>query len=87
MLLDTDTLTPADFEVARKAVEDMLIDWRDSRLSEPLRGNGLVIHERDGTASTVIRFGMETAMRVGMKAIVEARSAAPPVPVEAGEGE
>ena len=58
-------------EVARKAIEKELIQWRDSRLSEFMRGNGLVIKEKDGTDSSIIRFGPETAMRIGLKAIDE----------------
>ncbi len=57
-------------EVARKAVEDVLVEWRDSRLSQ-IRGNGLVIAESDGTPSDVIRFGMEVAMKIGLKAIAK----------------
>ena len=59
-------------EVGRRAIEKLLIEWRDSRISEPMRGNGLVIREKDGTDSHIIRFGPETALRVGMKAMAEA---------------
>lgn len=58
-------------EVGRAAVENMLIDWRDSRLSEGMRGNGLVIREKDGKESSTIRFGPETCLRVGLIAIAE----------------
>lgn len=58
-------------EVGRKAIEDELVMWRDSRLSTLNRGNGLVIREPDGTASSIIRFGPQTALRIGMKAIAE----------------
>lgn len=64
-------------EVARKAIEKTLIEWRDDRLSEFMRGNGLVIREKDGTESSIIRFGPETAMLIGLKAIDEHLSAAP----------
>lgn len=56
-------------EIGRKAVEDALIEFRDSRMGEFCRGNGLVIRERDGKPSTIIRFGPETALRIGLKAI------------------
>ena len=56
-------------EIGRKAIEDVLVDWRDSRLSEFMRGNGLVIREKDGQNSHIIRFGPETALRIGLKAI------------------
>ena len=58
-------------EIGRKAVEDVLVEWRDARLSEFPRGNGLVIRERDGKDSSIIRFGPETALRIGLKAIIE----------------
>jgi hypothetical protein len=73
--IELESLTDADFEIARKAVEDVLIDWRDSRLSELGRRNGLAVYEKDGTESCIIRFGMEVAMRIGVKAIVAAREA------------
>lgn len=56
-------------EVGSKAVEEQLIKYRDHRMSEPLRANGCVIRERDGRDSSVIRFGMETALRVALQAI------------------
>ena len=59
-------------EVGRKAIEDALIEMRDLRASEFLRGNGLVIREADGTDSHIIRFGPETALRIGLTAIAEA---------------
>ena len=59
-------------EIGRKAIEDVLVDWRDNRLSEFTRGNGLVIREKDGKDSNIIRFGPETALCIGLKAIAEA---------------
>ena len=61
---------PDLIEVGRKAVEDVLVDFRDSRISQ-IRGNGLVIKEKDGGDSSVIRLGMEDALRIGLKAISE----------------
>uniref|UniRef100_A0A6M3LQF3 Uncharacterized protein n=1 Tax=viral metagenome TaxID=1070528 RepID=A0A6M3LQF3_9ZZZZ len=58
-------------EIGRKAVEDVLVEWRDARLSEFPRGNGLVIRERDGKDSSIIRFGTETALKVGLRAIAQ----------------
>ena len=58
-------------EIARKAIENKLIEWRDDRLSEHLRANGLVCREKDGSESSIIRFGPETAMRIGLKAIAD----------------
>lgn len=55
-------------EVARQAVEDELTRFRDAHLSQ-LRNNGLVCQERDGSPSSIIRFGPEHAMRIGLRAI------------------
>jgi hypothetical protein len=55
-------------EVGRKAIEDTLIEFRDSRLSQ-IRNNGLVCREKDGTESCIIRLGPEDALRIGLKAI------------------
>jgi hypothetical protein len=59
-------------EEGRKAIEDTLVEWRDNRLSEFARGNGLVIREKNGRDSSIIRFGPETALRIGLKAIGQA---------------
>jgi hypothetical protein len=56
-------------EVARQAIEDTLIEWRDERLSSPFRNNGLVVKERDGKPSHIIRIGPEEAVSIGLKAI------------------
>ena len=56
-------------EVGRREVENVLIDWRDNRLSS-VRNNGLVIREKDGKDSSVIRMGAEDAIRIGLRAIV-----------------
>lgn len=58
-------------EVGRKAIEDELIKWRDERLSMFNRGNGLVVREKDGKDSSIIRFGPETALKIGLKAIAK----------------
>lgn len=64
-IIDNDEL----LEVGRVAVEDALIEWRDARLSVVGRRNGLVIREKDGKESTIIRFGPETAIRIALRAI------------------
>ena len=56
-------------EVGRKAIEDALIEFRDARISEFLRNNGCVVREKDGKDSSIIRFGPESALRIGLKAI------------------
>ena len=61
---------PELLEIGRKAVEDVLIDYRDSRISQ-MRGNGLVCREANGSPSSVIRLGPEDALRNGLRAIAE----------------
>jgi hypothetical protein len=68
LLADDDALL---YNVARRAVEDALIEWRDKRLSMPFRNNGLVVKEKDGTSSDVIRFGPETAVRIALRALAD----------------
>jgi hypothetical protein len=62
---------PVLLEVGRKAIEDALRTCRDNRISEFTRGNGLVIREKDGTDSSIIRFGPETALQIGLTAIAK----------------
>lgn len=64
-IIDNDEL----LEIGRRAIEDELVTYRDARMCEPLRGNGLVISERNGARSDVVRFGSETALRIGLDAI------------------
>jgi len=64
-------------EVGRKAVEDVLIEWRDNRISEFNRGNGLVVREKNGRDSHIIRFGIETALRIALRAMAKQLTLAP----------
>ena len=57
-------------EVGRKAVEDELIEWRDSRRFS-LRRNGYVIRESDGSASDIVRFGPEFGCRIALEAMAD----------------
>jgi hypothetical protein len=57
-------------EIGRKAIEDVLVEFRDRRISV-VRGNGLIIKEKDGTDSHMIRMGPEDALRIGLKAIAQ----------------
>jgi hypothetical protein len=59
------------WNVARLAIEDELVDWRDRGLMQPLRNNGLVIRYKDGTPNEIIRFGPETAVRIALLALAE----------------
>ncbi len=66
-ILDRDDL----IEIGRKAIEEVLLDFRDSRIGLLGRGNGLVIRESDGQDSHIIRMGPEDALRIGLKAIIK----------------
>lgn len=66
-------LTDEEVELARKAIEDLLIDFRDSRLSV-IRNNGLVCKEMDGTPSSIIRIGFDDALRIAIKIINDHRA-------------
>ena len=63
-------------EVGRRAIEDVLVDFRDSRLSVLRCGNGLVIREKDGDDSSTIRLTVEQALRIGIDAMNKAALAA-----------
>lgn len=56
---------------AHVAIEDELIELREARLSQPLAGNGLVIRERDGTESAVIRLRVPDALRIAIPVLLE----------------
>ena len=58
-------------EVGRKAVEDVLVDFRNTRISLPFRGNGLVVYEEDGKRSSIIRMGPENAISIAIRAIAD----------------
>lgn len=68
-ILKTIVDSPELLEVGRKAIEDTLVSFRDDRLAV-LGNNGLVIKERDGTPSDIIRLGTEHALKIGLEAII-----------------
>jgi hypothetical protein len=61
---------PDLLEAARLAVENVLVEYRDSRISV-MRNNGLVIRESDGRDSSIVRLGIEHAIAIGLRAILE----------------
>jgi len=61
-------------EVGRQAIEAALVQFRDDRMFT-IRNNGLVIKEYDGRESTIIRFGPEVALSIGLEAIANALEA------------
>ncbi len=70
--MSTELLTiienPELLEIARIAVEDELVERRDSRISV-MRNNGLTIREYDGEPSSIIRLRIDEAIKIGLKAI------------------
>lgn len=59
------------YNVPRREIENVLIDNRDSRISMLGRNNGLVVNEKDGTQSHIIRLGSEMAMSIGLRALAD----------------
>jgi hypothetical protein len=62
---------PELLEVARKKIEDVLIEFRDARLSMLLVGNGLVCREADGKESSIIRLSTRDGIQIALKAIAD----------------
>ena len=56
-------------EIGRKAIEDELVQWRNDGLSTMMRGNGFCIKSKDGTPSSIIRFGPEVGLKIALQAI------------------
>jgi hypothetical protein len=65
--LDPDALT-----AAHVAVEDVLIELRDARIAVVGPANGLVVKEKDGELSSVVRLGTRAALDIGIKAYLAA---------------
>lgn len=68
------TLDERALAIARRSVEDILVEFRDRR-SSTTSGNGLVIREADGTPSSTVRLSTRDALQIGITAylaVVEA---------------
>jgi hypothetical protein len=57
-------------EAARKAVEDELIEWRDSG-KFMLSGNGFTVRNRDGSDG-IMRMSTAYGLHIGIRAYLEA---------------
>lgn len=55
-------------EIGRKAIEDELVEWRDS-MRFVIHGNGFTIRNFDSSPSHIIRFGPEIGVQIALKAI------------------
>lgn len=58
------------YNVPRRAIEDELVDWRDNGRFM-LRNNGFAIRHKDGSDSSIIRFGPETGVRIALLALAD----------------
>ncbi len=65
--IDEDALTAAHL-----AVEDVLIDFRDSCIFVLNHANGFVVNESDGRPSSIMRLGTRDGLRIGIKAYLSA---------------
>jgi hypothetical protein len=72
-------LNPRDHEIneealmaAHKAVEDVLIDFRDGGIGLLGPANGFVVKYRDGSSSDIIRLGTREGLRIGIRAYLHA---------------
>ncbi len=60
---------PEALLAAHISLEDLLVEMRDSRMWIGMPANGLVIRERDGSKSAIIRIGTREAVRLALIAI------------------
>ena len=68
----------ADIEAARRHIEDLLIEFRDMRVSIAPggpAGHGLVVREPDGASSDIMRLRTGEAIRIAVKTMLEAADA------------
>lgn len=62
---------PILIEVARKKLEDQLIDLRDSCIGLIGPGNGLVVRSENGEPSSIIRIRTTDAIRIALETIAD----------------
>jgi hypothetical protein len=62
---------PELLEIARKKVEDVLIQMRDARIARLFMANGLVCREANGDDSYIIRLSIDDALRIGLNAVLD----------------
>lgn len=64
-------IDPHALEVARLAVENTLIEFRDSAMFM-VGGNGFVVRNKDGSPSEIMRLSTAFGLQIGIKAYLEA---------------
>jgi hypothetical protein len=62
----------AALTAAHVAVEDTLIEFRDSRLSVIGPANGFIVKERNGADSPIMRLGTRDGLRIAIKTYLAA---------------
>ncbi len=67
--LEAELANPSDVTLTaiHLAIENVLIEHRDNRISMPLCANGLVVREADGQGSEIIRIGTRVAIRLVLR--------------------
>jgi hypothetical protein len=65
-------LDPAALTAAHVAVEDVLIELRDARISVLGPANGFIVKERDGSPSPVMRLGTRDGLEIAIAAYLAA---------------
>jgi len=68
--LDEKALTAAHL-----AIEDVLIEFRDLRVSVMGPANGFVVRERDGSESPIMRLGTRDGLEIAIRAYLAATRA------------
>lgn len=71
------TLDQRALAIARRSVEDLLVEFRDRRCST-ISGNGLVILEADGTPSSTVRLSTRDGLQIGITAYLAATQSTNP---------
>lgn len=72
---DEDGIDESALTAAHVAVEDVLIDFRNERISVLGPANGFVVREFDGTPSGIMRLGTRDGLRIAIKAYLSAAQA------------
>lgn len=73
---DAAVTDPELIRAACVAIGQELVSLRDSRMSLVGSCTGLVIGERDGSRSEIVRMTIATAMEIGLKAMARSLAAA-----------
>jgi hypothetical protein len=67
-----DDIDEAALTAAHLAVENVLIEFRDRRISILGGANGFVVNEYDGMPSSVMRLETRAGLRIGIRAYLAA---------------